>query len=72
MLSGEKKKSSFSGWRDDIENKDCVEARINGGGNVEVTHSRCPERDPQVFTANEWRAFVAGVKAGEFDLLSGD
>lgn len=36
---------------------------------VRVRHSRHPEEGTLVFTASEWRAFIDGVKAGEFDLI---
>ena len=42
-------------------------------GMVEVTDSKMSDvQIPKFFHAREWRAFVLGVKAGEFDLLSGD
>lgn len=51
-----------------------VEATNRGVGNdwIVVTDSKdtSDERRELVFTPAEWDAFVAGVKAGEFDLLS--
>jgi len=45
----------------------CVEvARINSG-NVAVRHSAAPYEAILVFTLDEWSAFIAGVKNGEFD-----
>lgn len=44
----------------------CVEVRSRGDGDVELRSSR----DVSVivtFTAVEWRSFLDGVKAGEFD-----
>ena len=38
------------------------------GGVVRVQHSRHPEQGTLVFSAGEWRAFLSGAKAGEFDL----
>ncbi|SNQ46458.1 conserved hypothetical protein [Frankia canadensis] len=47
----------------------CVEvARIPGGLGVAVRDSKDPDVRPQIYTAQEWAAFVAGVRAGEFDL----
>ncbi len=47
----------------------CVEACVSPSGVVKVRHSRNPNRlDELIFTADEWRAFLAGVKAGEFDI----
>lgn len=43
----------------------CVEVRP--GDLVEVRNSRFPSAGMLSFTHAEWRAFVAGVKAGEFD-----
>jgi hypothetical protein len=50
----------------------------NGGGCVEVTQlpaavvavrdSKDPDGPRLAVTPDEWRAFVAGLKAGEFDL----
>jgi hypothetical protein len=50
----------------------------NGGGCVEVTQlpaavvavrdSKDPDGPELAFSHADWRAFVAGVKAGEFDL----
>ncbi|WP_433291240.1 DUF397 domain-containing protein [Pseudonocardia sp. CA-142604] len=47
----------------------CVEVGRTPGGPVVVRDSKDPERRASlVFTAEEWTAFVAGVKNGEFDL----
>lgn len=43
----------------------CVQVRR--AEQVEVRHSGADE-PPMTFTRDEWRAFVAGVKAGEFDV----
>lgn len=43
----------------------CVEAHI-GSDTVLVRDSKQPERE-LAFDHDEWQAFVAGVKAGEFD-----
>jgi Domain of unknown function (DUF397) len=52
--------SSFSGGGD------CVAvARLRDGGYA-VRHSRDPVV-PIIFSCGEWKAFVAGVKAAEFD-----
>jgi hypothetical protein len=47
----------------------CVEVGRAPDGPVVVRDSKDPERRASlVFTAEEWAAFVAGVKNGEFDL----
>ena len=47
----------------------CVEVGRTSDGPVVVRDSKDPERRASlVFTADEWAAFVAGVKNGEFDL----
>ncbi|MER7114602.1 DUF397 domain-containing protein [Saccharomonospora azurea] len=56
------RKSSFSTQTDN-----CVEFRRVEGG-VEVRNSKRPDEASVAYTDSEWRAFVAGVKAGEFDL----
>lgn len=38
-------------------------------GEIAVKHSRSDAK-PIVYTAQEWDAFVAGVKNGEFDFAS--
>jgi hypothetical protein len=56
-------KSSHSGGNG------CVEIAHMPGGGVAVRDSKDHgTRDPQVYDRNEWRAFLKGVKAGEFDL----
>jgi len=55
-------KSSHSG------NSGCVEARMLTDGSVSVRDSKDLSRPALVFTQPEWRAFLAGVRDGEFDL----
>jgi Domain of unknown function (DUF397) len=58
------RKSSFSGGNGGA----CVEvAELRSGGRA-VRDSKNPGGARLAFTADEWRAFVAGVKDGEFDL----
>ncbi len=59
---GEWRKSSFSG-----KQTNCLEFRTAPDG-VEVRNSKRPEAGTIPFTASEWRAFIAGVKNGEFDI----
>jgi hypothetical protein len=47
----------------------CVEVGADRP-DVLVRDSKDPDAPAMRFTAAEWRAFVAGVKAGEFDFLS--
>jgi hypothetical protein len=44
----------------------CVEVRTEAGG-VKVRDSKDPQGPMLHFTSSEWKAFIAGVKAGEFD-----
>jgi Domain of unknown function (DUF397) len=46
----------------------CVEIAWNLPGAVAVRDSKNPDGPKLAFTADEWLAFTAGVKAGEFDL----
>jgi hypothetical protein len=56
------RKSSRSG-----SNGQCVEVRDRGDA-VDVRDSKDRSGPVLVFTSAEWAAFVAGAKAGEFDL----
>jgi hypothetical protein len=47
----------------------CVEAAALGGGRIAVRDSKDPDGPVLVFTPEEWSAFLAGVKGGEFDSL---
>jgi hypothetical protein len=44
----------------------CVEVAIDGP-TVSVRDSKLPDSPVLVFDAQEWTAFLLGVKAGEFD-----
>lgn len=46
---------------------DCVAVGRLPTGHVLVTDTKDPEGPQLRFDASEWRAFVAGVRAGEFD-----
>lgn len=46
--------------------KTCVEVAIKAEG-VAVRDSKNPEVGTQFYTHDEWRAFVGGVKSGEFE-----
>jgi hypothetical protein len=59
-------KSSFS-----FANSNCVEAALLSGGQVGVRDSKDPHGDLLRFTPAEWRAFLRGVRNGEFDSLAG-
>lgn len=48
---------------------DCVETALHDG-HVLVRDSRDPSGPQLRFTAEEWAAFLAGAKAGEFDHLA--
>jgi len=49
-------------------NSACVQVAYLPGGMVAVRDSKDISKVPHVFDSAEWAAFVAGVKAGEFDL----
>jgi hypothetical protein len=46
----------------------CVEVAHMPGGNVALRDSKDRARTPHIFGSSEWAAFLAGAKAGEFDL----
>ena len=45
----------------------CVEVAMLEDGSVGVRHSRRPDAEVIVYSRSEWAAFVAGVKAAEFE-----
>jgi hypothetical protein len=57
------RKSSFS------EYTSCVEAAPYGDGRVALRDSKDPAAGFLLYEAAEWRAFLAGVRNGEFDYL---
>jgi hypothetical protein len=56
------RKSSFSG------SGSCVEVCRLPDGRIAVRDGKAPQLPPHHFTPTEWNAFLAGVRAGEFDL----
>lgn len=48
----------------------CVEAAAMSDGAVAIRDSKDRNKPPHIFTAEEWEAFVAGVKDGDFDFLN--
>lgn len=48
---------------------DCVEIAALAGGGAALRNSREPEGPALIYTPAEIAAFLAGVKAGEFDDL---
>lgn len=55
------RKSSYSS-----NTGNCVQVARNFPGIVAVRDSKDPDGPVLVFTADEWRAFVSGARAGEF------
>ena len=58
-------KSTYSGA------SGCVEVRLLEDGTVGLRDSKDRSKEPHLFTAQEWTAFLAGVRDGEFDLPAG-
>jgi Domain of unknown function (DUF397) len=56
-------KSSLS-----LANSNCVEVADLPGGEVGVRHSKDPQGPVLRFTADEWQAFLGGVRKGELTL----
>ena len=48
-------------------NGNCVEVRLFKDGSVDVRNSQKPGKGTLHFTPGEWKAFIGGVKLGEFD-----
>ena len=55
-------KSSLS-----FSNSNCVEVADLPGGQIGVRHSKHTEGLVLQFTPGEWKAFLGGVRNGEFD-----
>jgi len=62
ISSGRYTRSSFSA------DGTCVEVRLLDDGAIGLRDSKDLAKPAHVFTQPEWSAFVAGVRAGEFDL----
>jgi len=58
------RKSSYSG----SNGGNCIEVADNLPGVVAVRDSKDPSGPVLAFMPDEWRAFTAAIKAGEFDL----
>ena len=56
------RKSTFSGTGS------CIEVRRLHDGRIALRDSKDVSLPPHHFTTAEWTAFLAGVRAGEFDL----
>lgn len=58
-------------WRKSSHSSDggqCVETAVLPDQRVALRHSKHPADAVLTYTPAEWRAFIAGAKAGEFDL----
>jgi Domain of unknown function (DUF397) len=55
-------KSSFS-----FSNGNCIEVAALPDGGIGVRDSKDPDGPSLTFTPDEWRAFLGGVRNGEFD-----
>jgi hypothetical protein len=64
LTSARWRKSSYSG----TTGGNCVEVAQNLPGAVAMRDSKDPDGPKLAFGLDEWLAFTAGVKAGEFDL----
>jgi hypothetical protein len=58
------RKSSFSGSGG--ASSGCVEVAVLPGGEIAVRDTKDRTRAPHRHSAAAWRAFLAGVRAGEF------
>ncbi|MEU7828640.1 DUF397 domain-containing protein [Nonomuraea sp. NPDC049129] len=47
----------------------CVEVATNLPGVVAVRDSKDPEGPKLIFTPADWKAFIIGLKVGDFDTL---
>jgi hypothetical protein len=56
------RKSSFSGGAS------CVEVCRLADGRIAVRDSKHPDLTPNHFTPSSWKAFLTGIRKGEFDV----
>ena len=61
--------TSISSKRKGIWGKHCVSVKISDD-KVEIRDTKDPTKVTQTYDHDEWRAFLDGVKDGEFDLKS--
>jgi hypothetical protein len=61
LTSAEWRKASYSS-----NTGNCVQVARNLPGVVAVRDFKDPDGPALVFTADDWRAFVSGTRAGEF------
>ncbi|WP_406312697.1 DUF397 domain-containing protein [Streptosporangium sp. NBC_01639] len=58
-------------WRKSSRSSDnggqCIEVASNLPGAVAVRDSKNPDGPALLFTPAEWRSFVGGIRAGDFD-----
>ena len=54
-----------------FSNGNCVQVAALPGGHIGVRDSKNPDGPMLRFTADEWSAFVGGVRNGEFDRFGG-
>lgn len=52
----------------DSQTGGCVEVAALPGGGVQVRDTKDRNGGTQTYTDHEWRAFISGVKKGQFDL----
>jgi Domain of unknown function (DUF397) len=64
LTNADWRKSSYSG----NNGGNCVEVAANLPGVVAIRDSKDPEGSTLVFTTQDWRVFISGAKAGQFDL----
>jgi hypothetical protein len=62
-------RTSWVTWRKSSRSQqgNCLQVRLRSG-HVQVRDSKDPHGAVLSFTPDEWEAFVAGVRDGEFDL----
>jgi hypothetical protein len=64
LASAEWRKSTYSG----SNGGNCVEVAANLPGVIAIRDSKDPHGSTLVCTRQDWRAFISGAKAGQFDL----
>jgi hypothetical protein len=59
------RKSSYT----NAQGGNCVEVAQFPAASIAVRDSKDPEGPKLVFSSGEWRAFIAGIKAGDLGLV---
>jgi predicted secreted Zn-dependent protease len=68
-MTGGAEPAGLAWWKSSYSDAgaDCVETAVLPDRRIALRHSKQPDGALLLYTPAEWRAFITGVKAGEFD-----